>query len=31
MVKLEFWVPEPARDDVKAAVHAIVTEFDTRT
>lgn len=26
MVKLEFWVPEPARDDVKAAVHAIVTE-----
>jgi hypothetical protein len=26
MVKLEFWVPEPAREDVKAAVHAIVTE-----
>ncbi len=26
MIKLEFWVPEPARDDVKAAVHAIVTE-----
>lgn len=26
MVKLEFWVPEPARDDVKAAVHAIVTD-----
>lgn len=26
MIKLEFWVPETARDDVKAAVHAIVTE-----
>ncbi|HWQ85149.1 YjfI family protein [Brevundimonas sp.] len=26
MVKLEFWVPDAARDDVKAAVHAIVTE-----
>ncbi len=26
MVKLEFWVPEPARDDVRAAVHAIVTD-----
>jgi uncharacterized protein YjfI (DUF2170 family) len=26
MVKLEFWVPNAARDDVKAAVHAIVTE-----
>ncbi|MFA4951996.1 YjfI family protein [Brevundimonas sp.] len=26
MVKLEFWVPESAREDVKAAVHAIVTE-----
>jgi len=26
MIKLEFWVPEPAREDVKAAVHAIVTE-----
>jgi len=26
MVKLEFWVPQAARGDVKAAVHAIVTE-----
>ena len=26
MVKLEFWVPNVARDDVRAAVHAIVTE-----
>jgi uncharacterized protein YjfI (DUF2170 family) len=26
MIKLEFWVPHAARDDVKAAVHAIVTE-----
>ena len=26
MVKLEFWVPNTARDDVRAAVHAIVTE-----
>jgi len=26
MVKLEFWVPNAARDDVRAAVHAIVTE-----
>ena len=26
MVKLEFWVPEVARADVKAAVHAIVTD-----
>ena len=26
MVKLEFWVPEAARADVKAAVHAIVTD-----
>ena len=26
MVKLEFWVPEAARDDVRAAVRAIVTE-----
>ncbi len=26
MVKLEFWVPDTARDDVRAAVHAIVTE-----
>lgn len=26
MVKLEFWVPGAVRDDVKAAVHAIVTE-----
>lgn len=26
MIKLEFWVPDTARDDVKAAVHAIVTD-----
>ncbi len=26
MVKLEFWVPNTARDDVRAAVHAIVTD-----
>lgn len=26
MVKVEFWIPGAARDDVKAAVHAIVTE-----
>ena len=26
MVKVEFWIPEVAKDDVKAAVHAIVTE-----
>jgi uncharacterized protein YjfI (DUF2170 family) len=26
MVKLEFWVPQAARDDVKAAVRAIVTD-----
>lgn len=26
MIKLEFWVPQSARDDVKAAVRAIVTD-----
>ena len=26
MVKVEFWVPQAARDDVKAAVRAIVTD-----
>jgi hypothetical protein len=26
MIKLEFWVPDTAKDDVKAAVHAIVTD-----
>ena len=26
MVKLEFWVPQAARDDVRAAVRAIVTD-----
>jgi uncharacterized protein YjfI (DUF2170 family) len=26
MVKLEFWVPQGCRDDVRAAVHAIVNE-----
>ncbi|WP_077354723.1 YjfI family protein [Brevundimonas sp. LM2] len=26
MVKLEFWVPQGCRDDVRAAVHAIVTD-----
>ncbi|MBB5747117.1 YjfI family protein [Brevundimonas variabilis] len=26
MIKLEFWVPDAAKDDVKAAVHAIVTD-----
>ncbi len=26
MVKVEFWIPDAAKDDVKAAVHAIVTE-----
>ena len=26
LVKLELWVPEAARDDVKAAVRAIVTD-----
>jgi len=26
MIKLEFWVPDSAKDDVKAAVHAIVTD-----
>jgi uncharacterized protein YjfI (DUF2170 family) len=26
MVKLEFWVPNTARDDVRAAVRAIITE-----
>jgi uncharacterized protein len=26
MVKVEFWIPDGARDDVKAAVQAIVTE-----
>lgn len=31
MVKLEFWVPGATKEDVRAAVHAIVTEFDPRT
>ena len=26
MIKLEFWVPQGCRDDVRAAVHAIVTD-----
>ncbi|MEG0819596.1 MAG: DUF2170 domain-containing protein, partial [Brevundimonas sp.] len=26
LVKLELWVPEAARDDVKAAVRAIITD-----
>ena len=26
MIKLEFWVPQDCRDDVRAAVHAIVTD-----
>jgi hypothetical protein len=26
MVKVEFWIPDAAKDDVKAAVYAIVTE-----
>ncbi|RZJ05202.1 MAG: DUF2170 family protein [Brevundimonas sp.] len=26
MVKVEFWIPDATRDDVRAAVHAIVTE-----
>ncbi|WP_298160759.1 YjfI family protein [Brevundimonas sp.] len=26
MIKLEFWVPRDCRDDVRAAVHAIVTD-----
>ena len=26
LVKLELWIPEAARDDVKAAVRAIVTD-----